>query len=323
MSSKITISYGPAPEAGVAERELAEGLRAQPPRIPTRYFYDDRGSELFERITELPEYYQTRTERALLEEHAAAIIEAAQAEELVELGSGAATKTRVLLSAMQDAGLLRLFVPFDVSEGILRRTAEELTEEYPGLEVRGVVGNFLEHLGELPDGHRRLVAFLGGTVGNLRPETQAPQFMESLADVMSPGDLLLIGTDRIKDPAIIEAAYNDSAGVTAQFNLNALNVVNREFDANFVPEQFAHRAFYCPENRWIEMRLVSQRAQTVRVGALDIELELAAGEEILTEISAKYDQARLESLLGQSGFELLEWRTDEKGLFALSLARRV
>lgn len=323
MTSKITISYGPAPEEGVAERELADALCETPPRIPTRYFYDDLGSELFERITELPEYYQTRTERALLEEHADAIIDAAQAEELVELGSGAATKTRVLLSAMRDAGLLRLFVPFDVSEGILRRTAEELIEEYPGLEVRGVVGNFLEHLGALPDGHRRLVAFLGGTIGNLRPETQAPQFMRSLADVMSKGDLLLIGTDRIKDPAIIEAAYNDSAGVTAQFNLNALRVINRQFDADFIPEQFAHRAFFCPENRWIEMRLVSQCAQTVRVGALDIELELAEGDEILTEISAKYDRERLESLLSQSGFELMEWMTDDAGLFALSLARRV
>ncbi len=321
-SDQITIEYGPEPEPGAAERELAQSLAESPPRLPTRYFYDDHGSRLFEEITTLDEYYQTRTERAILEQWAPEVVREAGAEELVELGSGAATKTRVILSAMQEAGLLRLYVPFDVSEGILRRAARELVTEYPGLRIHGVVGNFLEHLGALPDGHRRLVAFLGGTIGNLRPDTQAVEFMRALAAVMAPGDLLLIGTDTIKDPAIIEAAYNDARGVTAEFNLNALEVVNRLFDGNFDPASFEHRAVYCTRNHWIEMRLVGQRDMGVTLRKLDLRLTLAAGDEILTEISAKYDEERLTTLLSKSGFRLVQWHPDEDGLFALSLAER-
>jgi L-histidine N-alpha-methyltransferase len=310
--------------SGQAERDLAElraGLLATPRRISSRFFYDDRGSELFERITELPEYYQTRTEGALLAAVADRIVAASQAEELVEIGSGAATKTRILLDAMAIAGLLKLYVPVDVAEGTVRRVAEELTAEYPGLTVHGVVGDFMTHLDRLPDGCRRLVIFLGGTIGNLLP-AQARDFLLQLRRETSPGDFFLLGVDLIKPVERVEAAYNDSAGVTAEFNVNILRAVNALTGGDFDPAAFRHRAFYDRENHWIEMRLVSERAQKVHLPALDLELELAAGEEIHTEISAKYDRPRAESLLRATGFIPVDWYTDPEELFGLALARR-
>ena len=305
-------------------RELREHLGRTPPALPSRYFYDDHGSTLFEAITELPEYYQTRTEAALLRRIAADVVARTGARELVELGSGAATKSRILLDAMRDAGQLDVYVPVEVSEGILRRTAQELRAEYPGLRVHGLVADFVRDLGEIPEGGAaRLVAFLGGTIGNLDPDTTALSLLRHLHDAMSPRDRLLMGSDWIKDPAVIERAYNDAQGVTAEFNLNILRVMNRRFDADFDPDAFSHRAFFEPENRWIEMRLAARRPQRVHFRHVDQTLELDAGDEILTEISTKYDRERLETLYAQTGFELEALYLDDDAYFALSLARPV
>lgn len=301
--------------------ELRACLSERPPRIPSKYFYDRRGSELFEAICELPEYYPTRSERRILERHAGEIVRESGASELVELGSGAATKTRLLLDAMAEQDRLDLYVPFDVSEAMVAQVARRYTELYPGLRVHGVVGDFLVHLGEIPAGGRRLAAFLGGTIGNLEPP-EAGAFLGRLAASLDPGDSLLLGTDLIKDPAVIEAAYNDAAGVTAEFNRNILRVLNRVAGGDFDPEAFRHRAFYHRELHRIEMRLVAERDQRVRLEELALELELAAGEELLTEVSVKYDRAGTRELLAEAGFELTGWYTDPDGLFGLSLARR-
>ncbi len=304
--------------------DLAAALRRTPREIPSKFFYDEAGSALFERITELPEYYQTRTERALLESIADRVVQASGADELVEIGAGAATKTRVLLDALERAGRLRLYVPLDVDESMVRRVAAELTAEYPGLCVHGVVGDFMAHLGHIPDGNgpgaRRLVLFLGGTLGNLQPEA-ARRFLKELRSEMAPGDSFLLGADLVKPIARLEAAYDDAAGVTAQFNRNILNVVNRRTGGDFEPAAFRHRAFYDPRNAWIEMRLVSRKRQAVHLPALGLSFTLEEGEEILTEISAKYDRLRLEGLLRETGFEPVAWFTDPEGLFGLSLSR--
>jgi len=301
--------------------ELRASLTEVPRRIPPKYFYDRHGSELFEAITELPEYYPTRTERAILEARAGEIVRTSGASELVELGSGAATKTRVLLDAMAEAGTLDLYVPFDVSEAMVARVARELTQDYPTLRVHGVVADFLTHLGEIPEGGRRLAAFLGGTIGNLTPE-EARCFLRQVSASLDPGDSLLLGTDLVKDPAVIEAAYNDAAGVTAEFNLNILRVVNELTGGDFEPAAFRHRAFYDRDLDRIEMRLVSLRRQAVHLPALDLAFTVEEGEEILTEISAKFDRRRVETLLVDTGFELTAWYTDPQDLFALSLASR-
>jgi L-histidine N-alpha-methyltransferase len=309
--------------------ELREALGRSPREIPSKLFYDEAGSALFERITELPEYYQTRTERALLERVANRVVAASGAGELVEIGAGAATKTRVLLDALQRAGRLRLYVPFDVDEGMVRRVAAELVEEYPGLCVHGVVGDFMAHLGHIPQSGpegaergRRLVLFLGGTLGNLRLR-EAREFLERLRRELAPGDSFLLGADLVKPIARLEAAYNDAAGVTAEFNKNILRAVNRRTGGDFAPDRFRHRAFFDHDNAWIEMRLVSLTPQDVHLPALDLAFTLDQGEEILTEISAKYDRTRLEALLQVTGFAPTAWYTDPEDLFALSLSRAV
>lgn len=309
------------PAAAAVHAELRAALTGSPRSIPSKYFYDDVGSELFERICELPEYYPTRTEAALLEQVAAAIAEQSGARELVELGSGAARKTRRLLDAMSAVGAELKYVPVDVSAGMLRRTAEELTREYPRLVVHGLVADFMTDLGELPEGGRRLVAFLGGTIGNLDPEREAVDFLRHVRRSMAAEDCFLLGTDLIKDLATLEAAYNDSLGVTAEFNRNILRVVNARFGGDFDPAAFEHLAFYDRENDWIEMRLLASRAQRVRVAALDLDLELVAGEPIRTEISAKFDRPKVERLLERGGFRLSSWFVDPANAFALSLAR--
>lgn len=316
---QIEVHLDPDDEAK-AKRELREALAESPRRIPTRFLYDDRGSELFERICELPEYYPTRTEAAILERSADAIVAVTGAQELVEIGSGAATKTPILLSAMERAGKLQLYVPLDVSEGIVRRSSRQLAERYPGMEIRGVVGDFMRHLEEIPSGRRRLFAFLGGTIGNLTRDAAA-EFLGTVGREMEPGDHLLLGTDLIKEVGRIEAAYNDAQGVTAAFNLNILRVVNDFVGGDFDPVHFHHRAFFEPEEKRIEMRLVVEEDHTVHLPGIDTELELAAGEELLTEISTKYDRERIEALLEASGFTLRELYTDAERLFALSLAQ--
>ena len=301
-------------------RELWEALAESPRRIPSKHFYDRRGSQLFEAITRLPEYYLTDAERELLATAAGEIVSETRADELVELGAGSARKTRILLDAMDRAGCLALYVPFDVSESEVRRVALELVEEYPRLEVHGIVADFTRGLHVIPPGERRLVILLGSTIGNFRPGP-ARALLSGIAAPMASGDWFLLGVDLVKDSATLEAAYDDDAGVTADFNRNILANVNRLADADFDPDAFEHKAVYRPQHHWVEMRLVARRPQTVTLGALGRTLEIAAGEEIWTEISTKYERATVRSMLEESGFELVRW-FENTGTFALALARR-
>jgi L-histidine Nalpha-methyltransferase len=295
------------------------GLTASPKVLPPKWFYDEEGCRLFDEITRLPEYYPTRTERVILDRHAGDIAARTSADTLVELGSGTSEKTRLLLDALSAHGPLQRFVPFDVSEPTLRDAANAIQLEYPGIDVHAVVGDFECHLDRLPRGGTRLVAFLGSTIGNLDPDGRA-RFYRSIAAGLAPDDTLLLGTDLVKDPRRLEAAYDDSAGVTAAFNRNVLSVLNRELAADFAPGRFAHIARWNPEEEWIEMRLRSQGAQTVRVEELDLEVEFADGEEMRTEISAKFRRERVEAELAAAGLALAAWWTDPGGDFALSLS---
>jgi L-histidine N-alpha-methyltransferase len=295
--------------------EVREGLERPLKELPPKLFYDARGSELFDRITELPEYYPTRCEREILDARAGEIVAAAGADELVELGSGSAVKTRVLLGT----GAVRRYVPVDVSPSVVERCAGELCELFPDLEVHGLVGDFDRDLEHLPDGDRRLFAFLGGTIGNFHPPERVA-FLAMLRDLMGPEDRLLLGTDLVKDVAVMEAAYDDSRGVTAEFNRNALRVLNRELGGDFPPERFEHVAFFDAESSWIEMRLRSLDARTVRVRDAGIEVELEAGEDIRTEISTKFTPDGVEDDLAAAGLCLDELWTDAAGRFALSLS---
>lgn len=317
---RIDVLLRPAQDEEILE-ELRATLGEEPPRIPTKLLYDRKGSLLYEEITRLPEYYPARTEQAILDEVGPHLAVEAPAEEIVELGAGSAEKTRALLRAYAEAGSLRTYVPFDVSEVTMRRVAEELVAEFPGLTVHGVVADFVGQLEGIPAGGRRLVLFLGGTIGNLGRVETAAALLRDLRLQLGPEDRFLLGVDRIKDVARLEAAYNDGRGVTAAFNLNALSVANRLTGGNFDPAGWRHRAFYDPEKAWIEMRLVSTRDQTVRLPRIGFERSFRRGEEILTEVSAKYDGPRVERLFALSGFELLEWFTDPEELFALVLAR--
>jgi L-histidine N-alpha-methyltransferase len=328
-SDRVLVTlYNRDGQAARDRAELRAALLRSPREIPSRFFYDDLGSWLFERITELPEYYQTRTEHALLRAIAGRVAAASQAAQLVEIGSGAATKTRVLLDALACTGRLRLYVPVDFAQSTVRRVAEELTAEYPELAVHGIVADFNEDLSPLPPlaPHRhgaggRLVIFLGGTIGNLQPR-EAQEFLTTRRREMAPGDHFLLGVDLVKAPARLEAAYNDSAGVTAEFNRNILRAANQVTEGgDFDPGAFAHVAFYDAGRRWIEMRLRSERRQQVHLPAIGLELDLEAGEEIRTEISAKYDRESAEALLAGAGFEPVDWFTDPERLFGLALAR--
>ncbi|BCY13607.1 L-histidine N(alpha)-methyltransferase [Actinoplanes sp. L3-i22] len=315
-------------EKHLDERDLArslradvrEGLSATPRRLPPKWFYDARGSRLFEDITRLPEYYPTRTERAILTEHAPEIARLTEAKTLVELGSGSSEKTRLLLDAMLGRGTLGSFVPLDVSESALVEAVDALGLAYPGLSITGVVGDMTRHLRHLPDGDNRVVAFLGGTIGNLVPAERAA-FLGELRAALHPGEWLLLGADLVKDPGTLVPAYDDAAGVTAEFNRNVLHVINRELRADFDPLAFEHVAVWDPEREWIEMRLRSVRAQAVRINDLDLDLEFAEGEEIRTEISAKFRRAGLAAELAASGFALRHWWSDPRDWFSLTLAQ--
>ncbi|CAN5739808.1 L-histidine N(alpha)-methyltransferase [soil metagenome] len=300
-------------------RDVREGLRRPLKELPPKYFYDARGSELFDRITQLPAYYPTRCERALLNRHAPEIVDVTAAEELVELGSGTASKTRALLYAMVGAGNLRRYVPFDVDEAVVRRSARELTELYPGLAVHGVVGDFERHLGEVPAGDRRLVAFLGGTLGNLHPPERA-KFLARIRALLGPESRFLVGVGLVCDRATMEAAYDDPEGVTAEFNRNVLRVLNAALGADFDPGAFDHMAFFDAEASWVEMRLRPLRAQRVSIPGAGLEVDLAAGEEIRTEISAKFTRAALERELETAGMRLESFMTDPTARFGLALA---
>jgi len=311
---------GPTDERTLAD-DVLDGLTRPLKELPPKHFYDARGSELFDAICELPEYYQTRTELLILRTHAENVIAETGALELVELGSGASLKARILLDAMRAAGTIERYVPVDVSETTVRAAAQTLVEDYPGLSVHGVIGDFERHLAHLPAPlGPRLFAFLGGTIGNFPPGSRR-RFLRRVREVMSPDDHLLLGTDLVKDPHVIEAAYDDSAGVTAQFNLNVLRVLNRELDANFDVDAFEHVAFYDRKRQWIEMRVRAIAEQHVRVGMLDLDIDFVAREELRTEISAKFTPERLRGDLSAAGLRLVELYTDPDDLFAVSLSR--
>ncbi|WP_309649169.1 L-histidine N(alpha)-methyltransferase [Nocardioides sp.] len=301
-------------------QEVRAGLSARPLTLPPKYFYDAHGSDLFDQITRLEEYYPTRTERSILEERVAEIAEVTGAETLLELGSGTSEKTRLLLRTLRDSGTLTRFVPFDVDPAILTLASEQVAAEFPGLAVQPVVGDFERHLGELPRGPRRLLAFLGSTIGNLDPE-QRTVFLRDVRGTLAEGDFFLLGTDLVKSPERLVAAYDDALGVTAAFNKNVLTVLDRELDADFDLDTFQHVAVWNEQEEWIEMRLRSTEAQRVHVRGLDLEVELARGEEIRTEISAKFRQEGVTAELAAAGLELTHWWTDPAGDFALSLSR--
>lgn len=289
--------------------------------LPPKWFYDDRGSELFDEITRLAVYYPTRREREILDREARSIARFSGADTLVELGSGTSDKTRLLLDALTSTGQLDRFVPFDVSEGILRWAAASIAERHPDVAVHGVVGDFEHHLAHLPSGGRRLVAFLGGTIGNLEPAARA-RFLHDLAAALAPGDSLLLGTDLVKDEARLVAAYDDPHGVTAEFNRNVLRVLQRELDAEADPDGWDHVALWNPTQEWIEMRLRARGEQTIAIPELAIHRVFADGEEMRTEVSAKFRRDGVTAELAAAGFEMGHWWTDGEGDFALSLSGR-
>ena len=306
-------------DAGDQERALradvVAGLTAAPKWLPPKWFYDARGSELFEQITELPEYYPTRAERAILTERAAQIARLTGARTLIELGSGYSTKTRLLFEALHPT----LFVPMDVSPTALEAAAAQIATDFPALPVRGIVGDITRHLASLPDTSNRLIAFLGGTIGNFEPADRA-RFLADVRGVLRPGEHLLLGTDLVKSPRVLVPAYDDAAGVTAEFNKNVLRVLNHHLQADFDIDGFAHVALWNADHEWIEMCLRARWPMRVTIPAVDLVIELASGEEIRTEISAKFRREGVDKELTEAGFTLDHWWTDPEARFALSLA---
>ncbi|MFJ4564777.1 L-histidine N(alpha)-methyltransferase [Streptomyces caelestis] len=296
--------------------DVHRGLTGRPKTLPPKWFYDAHGSDLFEKITELPEYYPTRAEREILLARSGDIAAATRARTLVELGSGSSEKTRHLLDALTD---LHTYVPVDVSESALTQAGQALAAERPGLDVHALIADFTAELTLPGTPGPRLVAFLGGTIGNLLPAERAA-FLASVRALLAPGDALLLGTDLVKDEGVLVRAYDDAAGVTAAFNKNVLTVINRELGADFEPAAYDHVARWDAEHEWIEMRLRSRTAQTVKVPALDLAVDFAAGEELRTEVSAKFRQEGVRTELFAAGLDLAHWWTDAAGRFALSLS---
>lgn len=300
-------------------RDVYDGLTQTPKSLPPKWFYDETGSDLFDQITRLPEYYPTRAEAEILRDRAAEIAAASGADTLVELGSGTSEKTRLLLSALRDAGSLRRFVPFDVDAGMLQTASSGILGDYPGIEIDAVCGDFEEHLDKIPRVGRRLVVFLGSTIGNLTTGPRA-DFLSTLSETLAPGDTLLLGTDLVKDVDRLVAAYDDSAGVTARFNRNVLAVVNRELDADFDLTAFEHVAKWNATEERIEMWLRAGSPQRVRIAALDLPVDFAAGEEMLTEVSCKFRSDGVAQELAAAGLRRTRWWTDTAGDFGLSLS---
>lgn len=302
--------------------DVRTGMQLRPKRLPPKYFYDDRGSQLFDAICDLPEYYLTRTGQALLHRSAPEIVALTQPAEVVELGSGTARNTRVLFDVL--AGQMRTFryLPFDVSEGTLRRAARALLRDYPMLRIHALVGDYEQDLDRLPPGQRRLILFLGSTIGNFTPDATA-SFLATLRRQLDVGEHLLIGVDLVKPVEILEAAYDDSAGVTAEFNRNVLRVINRHLDANFQPERFDHVAFFNREASQIEMHLRARARHTVTIRALDMVVPFEPGETIHTEISRKFTAPEVYTMLQAAGFDVTRWYTSPDQFFALALAQAV
>ncbi|MCX2733142.1 L-histidine N(alpha)-methyltransferase [Saccharopolyspora sp. NFXS83] len=316
---ELIVHFTEADAARDLRADARAGLTDRPKWLTPKWLYDAAGSELFERITALPEYYQTRAEHNILTRHAVEIAEITGAGTLVELGSGSSEKTRLLLDALRKTSTLREFVPLDVSESALRQAITAIAVGYPELRVRGIVGDFTTELAAVPAGRGRLVAFLGGTIGNFLPAERA-RFLSAVRSSLRPGERLLLGTDLVKDPDRLVRAYDDAQGVTAEFDRNVLRVLNRELDADFDADAFEHVARWNAEQEWIEMRLRASRAMRVPVEGLGLTVELEQGEEIRTEISAKFRRERVAGELAAAGFELSRWWLDDGGDFALSLA---
>ncbi|MGI8680491.1 MAG: L-histidine N(alpha)-methyltransferase [Jatrophihabitans sp.] len=299
--------------------DVRAGLTSTPKTLPPKYFYDARGSELFDEITRLPEYYPFRAERSILELHASSIAAVTGAQSLVELGSGTSEKTRLLLRALSSAGTLTSFVPFDVDPAVLKDASAAVADEFPDLEIEPVVGDFEKHLGALPRQPHRLIAFLGSTIGNLDPGERA-SFLRGVRATLDTGDCFLLGTDLVKSADRLIAAYDDAQGVTAAFNQNVLSVLNRDVGANFALDQFEHVAVWDAQKEWIEMRLRSLSDQVVRVDGLGLSVHFERGESMRTEISSKFRRERVTVELASAGLRLTQWWTDPTGDFALSLS---
>jgi L-histidine N-alpha-methyltransferase len=302
--------------------DVTAGLTDDPKWLPPKWFYDARGSELFELITELPEYYPTRSERQILADRAPEIARHTRATALLELGSGYSTKTRLLLDALTASGSLSSYVPMDVSPSALSSAAARISADYPGLRVHNIVGDLTRHLKHLPTGGDRLIAFLGGTIGNLIP-AERKSFFEDVRAVLEPGEHLLLGTDLVKSPQIVVPAYDDAQGVTAEFNKNVLRVLNTSLGADFDLDGFAHVALWDPDQEWIEMRLRARWPMRVTIPGVGLTVDFTAGEEVRTEVSAKFRREGVERELAEAGFALDHWWTDRDALFAVSLARAV
>ncbi len=298
--------------------DVREGLTASVPNLHPKYFYDATGSELFDRICELPEYYPTRTEEAILAARGADIVDAAAATALVELGSGSSLKTEHLLRPLLASRGEALYVPIDFSEVAVREASVRLIGRHAGLHVHGVIGDFEKHLGGLPEDEARLIAFLGGTIGNFTPERMR-FFLKRLEFLMGERDTLLVGIDLVKDKRELEAAYNDAAGVTAEFNKNVLSSINRSLGGDFELDAWEHVAFFDEQNSWIEMRLRATRSQAVRVSAIDLVVDYLEGDEIRTEISRKFTREGFVADIDAAGLRLIDWYTDERERFALAL----
>ncbi|KZF06096.1 L-histidine N(alpha)-methyltransferase [Rhodococcus sp. EPR-147] len=302
-------------------KDVRDGLTADPKWLSPKYFYDALGSELFEQITVLPEYYPTRTERALLEEHALDVAEATGSTMLIELGSGSSEKTKILLSAGVKHGSLETYVPQDVSVTALEGAIEQISHEFPALEVRGIVSDFTDTLHNLPSGQARTIAFLGGTLGNLIPEERR-EFLGAIADALDPGEYLLLGVGLVIDPKVLVPAYDDAAGVTAKFNRNVLSVINSRLGGNFDPDAFEHVALWNAEQEWIEMRLRANAPQEVYLADLDLQVHFDAGEDLRIEISAKFRPEGITEELAAAGFGVDHLWSDADSRFALILARK-
>jgi len=324
QTDRLVVDYlfNPAEISSDHGEDVIAGLLQTPKTLPAKYFYDDRGSKLFEQICDLPEYYLTRTETAILHEHAAIIAHYTGACELVELGSGSSTKTRLLLSAYEAQGLPLVYRPIDISASMLEASAQQLLQAYPKLKIQALVGTYERALEHLTNGLRlqRMVCFLGSTLGNLTP-TEVDRFFDRVTAALNPGEYFLLGVDRHKATAQLEAAYNDSQGVTAAFNLNVLHHLNQRFNGNFDPERFEHWAFYNETQRQIEMHLRSRSPQIVQLQRLGLSVEFAAGETIRTEISRKFELASLQQQLQTKGLELLHTWTDPHDWFMVLLCQ--
>ncbi|MCW2857267.1 MAG: histidyl-tRNA synthetase [Marmoricola sp.] len=317
----VSVLLDPDWASGSLVEDVRRGFASHPRALPPKWLYDDQGSELFDEITRLPEYYPFAREHAILTDHADEIVAASGATTLVELGSGTSEKTRILLDAFAATGTLECFAPVDVSESTLRTAAAQISQRYPGVQVEAVVGDFTLHLAHLPRHGRRMVAFLGGTIGNLYHEERAA-FLGALADVLEPGDSLLLGTDLVKSADRLIAAYNDERGVTAEFVLNSLRVLNRELGADFDLDGFSYIPFWDAHMERMDLRLRSEMPQRVTIPGADVVLDLASGEEIRVEISTKFRVSKVAAELEAAGLGVTRVWTDDAGDFALTLATK-